>query len=58
MLNCQTLVLQGQDQVDIKHMYQLELWELMAMQLQNTTGKQRFPCTPSIYKMMSLGQWD
>jgi hypothetical protein len=55
MLNCQTLVLQGQDQVDIKHMYQLELWELMAMQLQNTTGKQRFPCTPSIYKMMSLG---
>jgi hypothetical protein len=36
MLNCQTLVLQGQDQVEIKHMYQLELWEPMAMQLQNT----------------------
>jgi hypothetical protein len=35
MLNCQTLVLQEPDQVEIKHMSQLELWEPMDMQLQN-----------------------
>jgi hypothetical protein len=37
MINCRTLVLQGQDQVEIKNMYQLELREPMAMQPQNTS---------------------